>query len=319
MTRVAAIDCGTNSIRLLIADTAQDTNGPVLTDVLRQMRVVRLGQGVDATGEFAPEALERTYAAIDEYAGLIQEHGATKIRFVATSATRDAKNRGEFIDAVRERLGVEPEVVPGDEEAALSFAGAASVAPPAPGTTVLVVDLGGGSTEFVLGTEHGPQAARSMNMGCVRLTERYWGQEVPTPEQIVAARAEVNQVLDQAAETIDFSAVDSIIGVAGTITTLTASALGLAAYDSAAIHGAELPIERLQASIESMLSMDRQNRASLGYMHPGRVDVIAAGALIYGCILERVQQASQGRVVTATASEHDILDGIALGLCGEKS
>lgn len=316
MTRVAAIDCGTNSIRLLIADIEQGPAGPVLTDVLRQMRVVRLGQGVDATGEFAPEALERTYAAIDEYAAMIEEHGATGIRFVATSATRDARNRDEFIGAVRERLGVEPEVVPGAEEAALSFAGAASVAPPAAGSTILVVDLGGGSTEFVLGGADGPLAARSMDMGCVRLTERHWGQEMPTPAQIETARAEVNAVLDEAAKDIDFSAVDRIVGVAGTITTLTAAALGLETYDSAAIHGAELPIGKLQESIGAMLVADRQTRASLGYMHPGRIDVIAAGALIYGCVLARVQQAGNGKVVTATASEHDILDGIALDLCG---
>lgn len=316
MARVAAIDCGTNSIRLLIADIEQGPAGPVLTDVLRQMRVVRLGQGVDATGAFAPEALERTFLAIDEYAAMIKEHGASKVRFVATSATRDAKNRGEFIDAVKERLGVEPEVVAGDEEAALSFTGAISVAPPTPGTTVMVVDLGGGSTEFVLGGADGPQAALSMDMGCVRLTERFWGQEQPTAAQIAAARVEVNGMLDVAARTIDFSAVDRIIGVAGTITTLTAAALGLQAYDSTAIHGAELGIEKLLEGIESMLSADRETRAALGFMHPGRVDVIAAGALIYGCILERVRAATNGAIETATASEHDILDGIALGLSG---
>lgn len=316
MARVAAIDCGTNSIRLLIADIEQGPEGPVLTDVLRRMRVVRLGQGVDATGEFAPEALERTFEAIDEYAALIEEHGASRLRFVATSATRDARNRDEFTAAVKERLGVEPEVVAGDEEAALSFTGAISVAPPAEGTTVLVVDLGGGSTEFVLGGAAGPQAARSMDMGCVRLTERFWGQQQPTAEQIVAARAEVNAVLDEAARTIDFSAVNAIIGVAGTITTLTASALGLEAYDSAAIHGAELGIDTLLASIETMLEADRQTRAAMGFMHPGRVDVIAAGALIYGCILERVRTATGGAIGTATASEHDILDGIAWGLYG---
>lgn len=316
MTRVAAIDCGTNSIRLLIADIQQGPDGPVLSDVLRQMRVVRLGQGVDATGAFAPEALERTYLAIDEYAAMIKEHGAAKIRFVATSATRDANNRGEFIDAVRDRLGVEPEVVAGAEEAALSFAGAASVAPPAPGTNILVVDLGGGSTEFVLGGVAGPLAARSMDMGCVRLTERFWGQEQPTAAQIAASRAEVDAVLDEAARSIDFSAVDRVVGVAGTITTLTAAALGLQTYDSQAIHGAEIPMEKLLESIESMLSADRETRSSLGYMHPGRVDVIAAGALIYGRILERVRFATDGSIETATASEHDILDGIALGLCG---
>jgi exopolyphosphatase/guanosine-5'-triphosphate,3'-diphosphate pyrophosphatase len=314
VSRVAAIDCGTNSIRLLIADTRRTPTGPALEDVLRQMRVVRLGQDVDATGEFAPEALERTFAAIDEYAAMIREHGATRIRFVATSATRDAANRDEFVAGVRARLGVDPEVVPGDTEAALSFAGAASVAPAAPGTRILVIDLGGGSTEFVLGDENGPLASRSMDMGCVRLTERFWRHDMPTPETIAAARAQVNAVLDEVQETVDFSTVDRIVGVAGTITTLTAAALGLANYDSNLIHGAELGLDKLETAIAFMLESDRETRASLGYMHPGRVDVIAAGALIYGCILERVAGAGAGRIGTATASEHDILDGIALGL-----
>lgn len=314
MTRVAAIDCGTNSIRLLIADLKDGQQGPILHDVVRQMRIVRLGQGVDATGSFDPQALERTYAAIEEYAALIKEHGANKIRFVATSATRDAKNRHEFISAVRTILGVEPEVVSGDEEAALSFAGALSISPAAPGSTVLVVDLGGGSTEFVLGGAHGPVAARSMDMGCVRLTERFWGQGMPTPSLIAQARTEVNHVLDEAATDIDFSKIDRLIGVAGTITTLTAAALKLTQYDSKKINGAEISFEKLEESIENILSMDRETRASLGFMHPGRVDVIAAGALIYGCILQRVNQASNGKICTATASEHDILDGIALSL-----
>ena len=314
MTRVAAIDCGTNSIRLLIADTHDTPAGPALTDVLRQMRVVRLGQDVDATGEFAPEALTRTFAAIDEYALLIREHGATAIRFVATSATRDARNRDEFIAGVRERLGVDPEVVPGDVEAALSYAGAASVAPAAPGTHNLVIDLGGGSTEFVLGNGHGPVASRSMDMGCVRLTERFWRLEQPTTESIAAARAQVNAVLDEVQRDVDFSLVDRIVGVAGTITTLTAAALGLQKYDSTLIHGAEVGFDKLESAVAFMLEAGRETRASLGFMHPGRVDVIAAGALIYGCILERVGRASSGRITTATASEHDILDGIALGL-----
>ncbi|MDO2933256.1 Ppx/GppA phosphatase family protein [Paeniglutamicibacter sulfureus] len=314
MTRVAAIDCGTNSIRLLIADLVETPNGPSLTDVLRQMRVVRLGQDVDATGEFAPEALTRTFAAIDEYAQLIREHGATSIRFVATSATRDAKNRNEFAAGVRQRLGVDPEVVPGEVEAALSYAGASSVAPAAPGTHILVVDLGGGSTEFVLGNGLGPVASRSMDMGCVRLTERFWRLEKPTPESIAAARAQVNAVLDEVQRDVDFSLVDRIVGVAGTITTLTAAALGLDKYDSTLIHGSEVDIDKLESTVAFMLEAERETRASLGFMHPGRVDVIAAGALIYGCILERVAQASSGRITTATASEHDILDGIALGL-----
>lgn len=312
--RVAAIDCGTNSIRLLIADTAETAAGPVLTDVVREVRLVRLGQGVDATGEFADEALERTFAAIDEFAVMIREHRATNIRFVATSATRDARNRDKFVAGVRERLGVDPEVVPGETEAALSYAGATSAVESTPGSHILVIDLGGGSTEFVLGDGNGPVASRSMDMGSVRLTERFWGNELPTPELIAAARAQVNAVLDEAAQSVDFTLVDRIVGVAGTITTITAAALGLDYYDSQLIHGAEVKIKDLESSIGFLLGADRETRTALGYMHPGRVDVIAAGALIYGCILQRVARATEGRITTATASEHDILDGIALRL-----
>lgn len=314
MSRVAAIDCGTNSIRLLIADTAQTPSGPVLNDVLRQMRVVRLGQGVDATGEFAADALARTFAAIDEYAVMIREQGATSIRFVATSATRDAKNRDAFVAGVRQRLGVDPEVVPGQTEAALSFVGATSVVETRPDSHILVIDLGGGSTEFVLGTGNGPVASQSVDMGSVRLTERFWGESMPTPDFIDAARAQVNAVLDEVAQSVDFALVERIVGVAGTITTITAAALGLEAYDSNLIHGAEVTIEDLESSIAFLVGADRETRTALGYLHPGRVDVIAAGALIYGCILQRVVRATAGRITTATASEHDILDGIALRL-----
>lgn len=314
MSRVAAIDCGTNSIRLLIADPLETPNGPGLAEVVREMRIVRLGQGVDSTGELAPEALERTFAAIDEYAALIREHGAGSIRFVATSATRDATNRDIFVAGVRARLGVDPEVVPGETEAALSFAGATSVAPAAAGTRILVIDLGGGSTEFVLGDAHGPLASRSMDMGCVRLTERFWGAQQPTPESLAAARTQVNAVLDTVEESIDLGSVERIVGVAGTVTTLTAAALGLEHYDSSLIHGAEPQLSAYESAIELMLGADRETRAALGYMHPGRVDVIAAGALIFGCILQRVASRTEGRISTATASEHDILDGIALGL-----
>ncbi|MBA4101384.1 MAG: exopolyphosphatase, partial [Arthrobacter sp.] len=186
MTRVAAIDCGTNSIRLLIADIERSNGATALQDVVREMRVVRLGQGVDATGELAPEALERTFAATAEYAQLIRDQGAEKVRFVATSASRDARNRDDFVDGIRNLLGVEPEVISGDEEAALSFAGASSVLPILDGQEVLVVDLGGGSTEFVLGTASGVTAAKSVDIGCVRLTERHLRDDPPTAQQIAA-------------------------------------------------------------------------------------------------------------------------------------
>lgn len=316
MTRVAAIDCGTNSIRLLIADIErpEGAQSPVLTDIVREMRVVRLGQGVDATGEFAADALERTLAATADYAELIRKHEATKVRFVATSATRDARNRNIFIDGVRELLGVEPEVVSGDEEAALSFAGASSVLPIADGDQVLVVDLGGGSTEFVLGTAAGVTAALSVDVGCVRMTERHLRSDPPTQEEITAAESDVDAAIDAALQVVPLANATAVVGVAGSITTITAHALKLPEYYPSAIHGAELSINELRAAADDLLARTRPERASLPYMHPGRVDVIGAGALIWRRILERLAGLTQGRIDSATASEHDILDGIALSI-----
>ncbi|MET4094610.1 Ppx/GppA phosphatase family protein [Arthrobacter sp. UYCu712] len=317
MTRVAAVDCGTNSIRLLIADVhAAETEGatPRLTDVVREMRVVRLGQGVDATGEFAQEALDRTFAATREYAGLIRQHGAGKIRFVATSATRDARNRQIFIDGIRELLGVEPEVITGDEEAALSFAGASSVLPSRGQDPVLVVDLGGGSTEFVLGNADGVLAARSVDIGCVRMTERHLRNDPPTAEQIAAAEADVDAAISEAARTVPLDRATVVVGVAGSVTTITAHALHLPEYSPAAIHGIELPLATLRQACTELLEMTRADRAALPYMHPGRVDVIGAGGLVWRRVLERLADVTGGAVTTAVTSEHDILDGIALSI-----
>jgi exopolyphosphatase/guanosine-5'-triphosphate,3'-diphosphate pyrophosphatase len=308
MTRVGAIDCGTNSIRLLIADT----DGGGLTDVVRLMKVVRLGQGVDATGVLAEDALERTFAAAEEYAQLLRGHGAERLRFVATSATRDAANRQVFVDGIRDRLGVEPEVISGGEEAALSFTGAASVLAPQPGQRILVVDLGGGSTEFVLGTADGVQAARSVDMGCVRFTERHLKQDPPSAAEITAAEAEINAYLDEVLAEVPLAAADRLVGVAGSVTTVTAHALGLAEYRADIIHGTELDGARTAAACTSLLTMTRSQRAALPYMHPGRVDVIGAGALIWRTINARVSELTGGRVDGCTTSEHDILDGIAL-------
>ena len=327
MSRVAAVDCGTNSIRLLIADV--DTDGlnadglnssgagrgtPRLTDVVREMRVVRLGQGVDATGEFAEEALERTFAATREYAELIRQHGAEKIRFVATSATRDAGNRQVFIDGIRELLGVEPEVISGDEEAALSFAGASSVLPSRGADPVLVVDLGGGSTEFVLGNSDGVLAAKSVDIGCVRMTERHLRSDPPTAEQIAAAEADIDAAIDDAARTVPLERSTAVVGVAGSVTTITAHALDLPEYSPAAIHGTELSLETVRRACTELLEMTRAERAVLPYMHPGRVDVIGAGGLVWRRVLERLAEATEGRIATAVSSEHDILDGIALSI-----
>lgn len=314
MTRVAAIDCGTNSLRLLIADIDRSNGTTTLTDVVRDMRVVRLGQGVDATGELAPEALERTFAATADYAAMIREHGAESIRFVATSASRDARNRQVFVDGIRDLLGVEPEVISGDEEAALSFAGASSVLPILDGEHVLVVDLGGGSTEFVLGTAGGVTAAKSVDVGCVRLTERHLKDDPPTAEQIAAAEADVDAAITLAGLDVPLERATAVVGVAGSITTITAHALRLPAYSPAAIHGTELSIGSITEAATDLLHMTRGERADLAYMHPGRVDVMGAGGLVWRRILERLNELTAGRIVTATASEHDILDGIALSL-----
>lgn len=316
MSRVAAIDCGTNSIRLLIADVSADGARGPLTDVVREMRVVRLGQGVDATGELAPEALERTFAATRDYARLIKDHGAQRIRFAATSATRDATNRHVFVDGIRDLLGVEPEVISGDEEAALSFAGASSVLPATGEDAILVVDLGGGSTEFVLGDSNGVIAARSVDIGCVRLTERHLHSDPPTAAQIAAAEADVDAALDLAAQTVPLDRATAVVGVAGSITTITAHALGLSEYQPERIHAASLDLQTISDACTNLLEMTRDERAALPYMHSGRVDVIGAGALVWRRILARLAAVSNGAIRAAVSSEHDILDGIALSIRG---
>ncbi|ALE05087.1 exopolyphosphatase [Arthrobacter sp. ERGS1:01] len=315
--RVAAIDCGTNSIRLLIADVdTSDAGVTTLTDVHREMRVVRLGAGVDATGMLAPEALERTFAATEDYAATIRANAVERIRFVATSATRDAGNRAVFVDGIKARLGVEPEVVSGAEEAGLSFAGAASVLPVLDDGLVLVVDLGGGSTEFVVGNARGVQAALSTDMGCVRFTERYLKSDPPTAAEIAAAEAAVEAKLTEVLAEVPLADVTEVVGVAGTITTITARALGLATYERDAIHAAVVPLDTLERAAGDLLAMTREQRAALGYMHPGRVDVIGAGSLIWRTVLRRLAVLTGGALESATTSEHDILDGIALGAAG---
>ncbi len=313
MTRVGAIDCGTNSIRLLVADV--DPESGLLTDVLRRMEIVRLGHGVDRTGEIAPEAMARTLAQADEYAGQCRDLGAERVRFVATSASRDARNAAEFVAGVREAFaafGTSPEVVTGDEEASLSFQGATGElrARGVPGP-YLVVDLGGGSTEFVLGTDDVEQA-RSVDVGSVRITERHLHGDPPTADEIEAAIADIDAALDVVAETVALSRTRTLVGLAGSITTITAHALRLPRYDSARIHGTELPVDGMVAACEDLLHLRREGRAALPYLHPGRVDVIGAGALIWRRVIERVQ--AQAGIATTVTSEHDILDGIALSL-----
>jgi exopolyphosphatase/guanosine-5'-triphosphate,3'-diphosphate pyrophosphatase len=312
MTRVAAIDCGTNSIRLLIADVADGR----LTDVVRTMTVVRLGQGVDQTGEFAADALERTFAAVDAYAAQCKEFGVEATRFVATSATRDASNRDVFLEGVRARMGVAPEVITGEEEARLSFRGATSVLDASHDAPYLVVDLGGGSTEVVLGTD-GPEAAHSMDVGCVRMTERHLISDPPETDEIAAAVKDIHAAIDAAFEGVPVERTRTLVGLAGSITTVTAHALGLHSYDRDRINGAVLPIDAAMQACDELLHATRSSRASLGFMHAGRVDVIGAGALVWHTLMGRVRTVvheAGGELPNVVTSEHDILDGIAFSV-----
>src|SRR5690606_29092422 len=311
--RVAGIDCGTNSIRLLIADIAEDGS---LTDVTRLMKVVRLGQGVDATGRLAPEAIERTRVALVEYADLIRETGATAVRMVATSATRDASNREDFFAMTREVLGAvipgaEAEVITGDEEARLSFAGAVGELDSARGPFV-VVDLGGGSTEVVLGDADGVHAAYSTDIGCVRLTERCLHDDPPTAEQVAAAREVAADKIREALEQVPVEQAHTWVGVAGTMTTLAALALELDEYDSEKIHLSSVPFDRLREVCDGLVAATREKRAALGPMHPGRVDVIGGGSIITTVLAEELGR--RAGITELVVSEHDILDGIALSV-----
>ena len=297
--RVAAVDCGTNSIRLLVADVA----GREKTDVHREMRVVRLGEGVDRTGRLAPQALERTRAALVDYARTCEDLGVERLRMVATSATRDAANRDAFVDMVRGVLGVEPEVVSGDEEAALSFDGATRGLDPADGP-FLVMDIGGGSTELVLGTT-AVEAARSVDIGCVRLTERHLAGDPPTQAQVAAAESDVDAALGLVRAVVPVDRTRTAIGLAGSVTTVAALALDLPAYDSTAIHLSRIPAEDVRGVTDRLLAMTREQRAALPVMHPGRVDVIGAGALVLATLVDRLG------LPEVLVSEADILDGIA--------
>lgn len=331
MTRVAAIDCGTNTIRLLIAEADRDQSGRPRLEVLRRRNeIVRLGQGVDRTGMLDPEALERTLRVVAAYATDCDELGVAPgeavRRFVATSATRDASNREDFVAGVRRLLGIEPEVVSGQEEARLSFSGSLLGARGAEGAEVqgragrvpaprLVVDLGGGSTELVLGMDE-PSVAISLDTGSVRITERFLSSGVTVGAE-AAARAEVRGLLDDAERVVDLSAPGRLVGLAGTITTVTAHALGLQDFDPQALNGAELSPDAVLASCEALIHSTAEQRASWGYLAPGRRDVIAAGALVWSEVVTRVVErtAAAGRPLErVTTSLYDILDGIALSL-----
>ena len=306
--RVAAVDCGTNSIRLLIADI--DPERKMLTDIAREMRIVRLGEGVDRTGRLSPAALGRTMVALREYAARITKassEGDVPVRMVATSATRDAENAQEFVDRVKEVLGVAPEVVTGDEEARLSFTGATTELTDTP-APYLVTDIGGGSTEFVLGGPGGVSGGRSVDIGCVRMTERHLHGDPPPAAEIAAATADIDSALDLVAASIPAGRARTLVGLAGSVTTVAGIALGLERYDSERIHHCSVPASRVHEITTALLGQTRAQRAAIGVMHPGRVDVIGAGALVLDRIMTRFGFAE------VLVSEHDILDGIAWSL-----
>jgi len=302
LSRVAAIDCGTNSIRILIADIT----GGNFKEVLRTMEIVRLGQGVDQNKSFHPDAIARTLSAVEKFAQLIASKGVEKIRFCATSATRDASNRELFTNGVKKILGVEVEVIPGEQEAALSFIGATKELSQSDGP-FLVVDIGGGSTEFVFGSEK-VEFAKSVNIGCVRMSERHLNLQPPTMAQIAEAIIDIDLAITQAAKVVPISQAKSLVAVAGTATTVAAAALKLEEYDRYLILLSRISAPAVHQVAAMFQSMNKDQIAALGYMHPGRVDVITAGALV----LSRIMAATGASEFIA--SESDILDGIAWSL-----
>lgn len=302
MKRVAAIDCGTNSIRLLISDIDTSTN--TATDVCREMKIVRLGEGVDKTNAFSPRALERTFKAIDEYEQILLKNKVENLRFVATSATRDAQNKAMFIKGVIDRLRIVPEVIVGTEEAALSFDGATRSLRQKHKAPFLIIDLGGGSTELVIGDQE-PTGAYSMNVGCVRMTERHTPGGNPTKAQEEAIRTDVRNALKEAGKKVDWQKAQTIVGVAGTVTTVAAHILKLKTYDPEVLHGASISAQQISQTVQDFISLTPSQRAALPYMHEGRIEVITAGSIV----LDEVMKAIGAQ--TLIASERDILDGVA--------
>jgi len=312
MSRFAAIDCGTNAIRLLIADV----QGGQLQEIDRRMLTVRLGEGIDATGEFAPVALERTFAAVDDYAAEIERSAVQAVRMVATSASRDARNADVFITGVQDRLGIVPEVISGAQEAELSFLGAVRGLPSSlVSSPLLVADIGGGSTELVLGDPgtRAIQARYSMDIGCVRMTERHLHGDPPTAQEVQRAVETIDEALDQALAHVPTEQITGFVGLAGSVTTVAALALGLGTYDPVAIHGSFTSTAEVDEVTERLLGMTRAQRAAEPVMHPGRVDVIAGGALVLSQLLHRLS------VSGVIAGETDLLDGIVYSLSDKVS
>ncbi len=300
---VAAIDCGTNAIRLLIAH--RDPAGAV-REVVREMRTVRLGEGVDRTGEFSAAALERTFAACSEYQALLMQHSVHRIRFIATSASRDVRNRSDFVAGVESIFGTTPEVITGEQEAELSYVGALSGFPENLPGPALVADIGGGSTEFVMRTDR--YRAYSLNVGCVRMTERHLHSDPPTREEIDNTIADIHAGLHQVAQSLPVTTVQTFIGLAGSVTTMSAMTMGLDEYDPHRIHGSHMSLAQVEEVTDRLLRLTRAQRAELGFMHPGRVDVIGGGALV---LRESMRVLGLSEVLV---SEHDLLDGVVASL-----
>jgi exopolyphosphatase / guanosine-5'-triphosphate,3'-diphosphate pyrophosphatase len=307
--RVAAIDCGTNSIRLLVADLPAPDAPPAtpLIDVVRRMEIVRLGAGVDRTGRLAADAIERTRVVLADYAHQISELGVDRVRMVATSASRDAANAADFTAMVRTTLGVEPEVVSGDEEARLSFDGAVRGLPTSEPAPYLVVDIGGGSTEFVTGTQTVDHAI-SVDIGCVRMTERHLVSDPPTNAEVAAAERDITAAVRRALDVVPGRDAKTLVGLAGSVTTVAAIAMGLETYDPRRTHHARISAADVARVTGDLLTATRAQRLASPVMHPGRADVIAAGALILRTVM------AESGATAVVASEHDILDGIAWSL-----
>ncbi|WP_096905129.1 Ppx/GppA phosphatase family protein [Dietzia sp. WMMA184] len=315
--RVGAVDCGTNSIRLLVAEGVPGEAG--LTDVTREMRIIRLGEGVDATGRLSDGALSRCRTALMDYTATMAELGVQSVRMVATSATRDARNKDEFFGMTAEVLGkhfpgAQAEVISGQTEAELTFAGGVSDLSPADGPFV-VTDLGGGSTEIVVGElvrgDVQLLGARSLDVGCVRITERVLHSDPPTTAEIAEARAVIADALAEAGD-VPVGRAARWVGVAGTFTTLSALAQGLGEYDPQKIHGSVIPLDRMREVCDRLVASSVTERRSLGPMHPGRADVIGGGSIVVQAVCDVM--AERAGLSELTVSEKDILDGIAMSV-----
>nr|WP_242516910.1 Ppx/GppA phosphatase family protein [Corynebacterium mendelii] len=310
---MAAVDCGTNAIRLLISEHS----GGKTRDIHRALEIVRLGEGVDATGRFSPTAIERTRAALERYVEIMRIERVEKVRMVATSATRDATNRDDFFAMTSDLLGrIQPgavaEVITGEEEAALSFAGAVADLPADKGP-FCVIDLGGGSTEFVVGDADGTiHGSYSANMGCVRITERIMRDDPATDTEIEIARDYVHECLETVQRTVDLARAKTFVGCAGTFTTISAIAQGLETYEAAAIHGSVLRCDALMVLTNQLIAQTSDQRAAHPVIHPGRADVLAGGSVVVQGIIGVARDLAGVKEIVV--SEKDILDGIIAGL-----